>query len=118
METVRRIFAGMNGTYLVRAYVIGLLFLALMALGYFGSDADRAMPARMIAVGLINTLLFPFSKLIWDELKSFLLGQTVVVGNVGVVFLGKLFINALLWALAVFVAPLGVAYLWFRTREA
>ncbi len=55
--------------------------------------------------------------MVWDELRDFAMGNNLVFANGLLVLMGKLFINLVLWFLAVFIAPLGLLYLWFRTRD-
>jgi len=64
----------------------------------------------------VNTLVFPFAKIVWDALKGFVLGETIIVQSVAVMFVGKYMVNGILWTLAIFVAPIGVTYLLYKSR--
>jgi len=67
--------------------------------------------------GLICLALFPFSKLVYDELKRFVLGDNVFFLNALVMLIAKFIINFALFLCAWFVAPLGIAYLWYVSRS-
>jgi len=112
MNVLRRIFAGVHRPYLIRAYMIGFLFFALI-----GGMALNAKPANigLIVTSALSTLLFPFAKLVWDELRNLVLGNNMIIMPILVLFPLKLFVNAFLWGAAILVAPLGILYLWFRT---
>lgn len=114
MEFVRRIFGSVDRTYLVRAYVIGGAIFALHA-AFLSNNSNGMAPGMWVYMAL-STLLFPFSKLVWDELKTLLMGQNMVFMNALLLFFFKLIINVVLWAAAIIIAPLGILYLWARTR--
>jgi hypothetical protein len=80
--------------------------------------APHGPPALPFLVGfcLVNTLLFPFAKLVWNNVRDFILGDTVLISSAMFLFMGKFFINGTLWSLAIFIAPIGIGYLWFRNR--
>ncbi|MGU3575655.1 hypothetical protein ACLBWZ_08980 [Brucellaceae bacterium C25G] len=109
-----RIINGVERRYLIRAWLIGACFFALMAVVAFqGKNGVQIVPLLYFAV---CTLLFPFSKLVWDELKNLIMGQNIFFMNALILMVLKLFINALLWSFAPFVAVVGIGYIWFRTK--
>jgi len=117
MNFVRRIVGGVQPSYLVRAYLIGIVFFALTAGLTFKAGTRNGIPLGFVAFAALNTLLFPFAKLVWDELRNLVFGNNVIFVNALLLFAFKWIVNGLLWALAIFVAPVGILYLWFRTRH-
>ncbi len=117
MKYLRRIFGGFNTQYLVRSYVLSFVFFGLMIYAVV-INRPAASPVNWSGTTLlvISALLYPFSKLVYDELKAFLLGNNVFYLSAPIVIIAKLFINALLFAFAIFIAPLGVLYLHLRSR--
>jgi hypothetical protein len=118
MNFLRRIFGALRPGYLVRSYVIGLVLLGLM-IAFTTSVAAKdsgGSPVAMYVYFALCTLLFPFAKLTWDELRNLAFGENVVILNAALMLFLKFVINVLLWGFAVFVAPFGVLYLWFQTR--
>lgn len=110
-----RILNGVERTYLIRAWLIGACFFALMVVVAFQAKSGaQVAPLLYFAV---CTLLFPFSKLVWDELKNLILGQNLFLMNALILVVLKLFINALLWGFAPFVAVIGIGYIWYRTKS-
>lgn len=112
---LRRILSGVERSYLIRSWIIGICFLALML--FAASQGKNAIPITAIFYFIVSTILFPFSKLVWDELKLLMMGNNIIFMNILILYPLKLFINALLWGFAPFVAILGIGYIWFRTRN-
>ena len=91
---------------LMTVFTIGNLLTASNWLG--GRFADRSVDGTlMVMLASLAVLLI-----------AFLVGDTVVFMNAIVLLVGKLVVNLLLWSLGLFIAPIGMAYLWFRTRSA
>ncbi len=114
MNFVKRIFGAVDRGYLVRAYLIS----ATIMVGWIvWANANFRFPTTFDLFFIpAATLLFPFAKLAWDEIKNLVLGQTVIFFNAIFLYAAKIFINVLLWVFAPIVAPLGILYLAFRTR--
>lgn len=116
----KRIFGAVEPRYLTRAYLISLALL-IYAIWYFATQATLQPHQRgiMLAYAALSAILFPFAKLVWDEIRDTIMGNTVLSYDgwtVLVSFVAKIIINVLIWFCAIFIAPLGVLYLWFRTR--
>ena len=118
MDGLKRIFRGIDKQYMVRAYILGAIFYAIMLTFAFAGHKPAAQSAVLVVFGGICTLLFPFAKLVWDQLKTMALGQTVLILPIIFLYPAKILVNALLWSLALFIAPFGMAYIWFQTRAA
>jgi len=116
MQFLRRIFGSVDRAYLIRAYIISFAIFAFYA-AIFSRGTHTIYPSAW-AFLIVNTILFPFSKLVWDEIMSLLLGRNMFILPAIFLMFAKLIINVALWAGAIFVAPLGILWLWYRTREA
>ncbi|WP_449470169.1 hypothetical protein [Sphingobium chungangianum] len=115
MGFLTRTFGALDRSYLIRAYLIGLAIFAFY--GYFISHGAKSAPISVWVFFTISTLLFPFAKFVWDEIMSLVLGRNMVFMNALVLLVLKLFVNVFLWAAAILIAPLGILYLWIRTRN-
>ncbi len=117
---LKRIFGALQPTYLIRAYVISAVFMAMMVwLVLYPAKGepltiDRIAPLVIFGIG---ALLFPFSKLVWDEIKRVMMGGNVFILPVIILMPLKLIVNYALWCFSIFIAPLGIAYLWLRSRQ-
>ena len=115
MSIFSRIFGTVDRTYLIRAYCIGIAFFALMM--FFATRGTwHTSNYSGVAIYAVSTLLFPFSKLVWDTLFGAALGNNLIIMNALVLFLIKFFINGMLWGFAILIAPLGIGYLLYRSR--
>lgn len=117
MNFLGRIFGGVRTSYLIRAYLIGAIFFALMIAVSLSAETKNGTPYGAIAFAALSTVLFPFAKLVWDELRDLAFGNNMIFMNAILLFMLKWFVNAFLWTFAIFVAPVGILYLWFRTRQ-
>jgi len=113
----------MNNRYLIRAYMISAA-LFIYAVWYFSSQAGLQgyQKAIMYGYAALSAVLFPFAKLVWDEIRDTVLGNNTIVHfgwwAIGVNYMFKIFVNIILWFFAIGIAPLGILYLWVRNRSA
>ena len=120
MNFIKRIFGSVQPGYLIRAYVLSAAFMAFMTWMMLSLDGAKPMHDRAatLAVFGVGALLFPFSKLVWDEIKRVMMGETVFFMNAIVLMVLKVLVNFFLWGFSIFIAPVGILYLWFRSRNA
>ena len=116
-----RLFGGIDRTFLVRSYLIAAAFSAVYLYMYYGSETDSSVGgirvnAPLISFLIVNSLLFPFSKLLYNELRGFVFGDSLFIMPVIVLYPAKLIINTALFAFSMFLAPIGLLYVWWRTR--
>lgn len=117
MNIRSRIFGALRPAYMIRAYVIGFALFAFMAWvrSHGPSDASNYL---LIGYFLVCSLIFPFAKFVWDEVMALLMGRNFFIMPAIFLIPLKVLVNGLLWTMAIFVAPLGILYLWFRTGDA
>lgn len=121
MKAIAKMLGGIEQSYLIRAYLIGCVYAALVMFMVFGSGETTSStrePWGFVFFAVVNTALFPFAKLVWDQMRNLVLGNNVVWMNAFFLLIAKWIINGMIWTMAIFVAPLGLLYLWFRTRNA
>ncbi len=122
MNFVRSIFGAVDRRYLIRAYVISLALLAY-AIWAFSNQIglQNHQKALMIGYAILSAILFPFAKLVWDELRDMILGNSSIIHfgwwAIAINFMLKIMVNVVLWFFAIGIAPLGVLYLWLRNRN-
>ncbi|HEY9234781.1 MULTISPECIES: hypothetical protein [Phenylobacterium] len=119
MSFLQRIFGAIDRRFLARSYVISFAIAGLLMWVRSRSETGDVADATAFYVFVtLNAALFPFAKLVWNELRDFLMGDNFILANAILVFGAKFIVNVMLWGCALFIAPVGVAYLWFRTRSA
>lgn len=118
MQFAKRILGGVNPSFLARSYILGFALFGVMAWTMHQAEPNILRTIPKLALPLVCTLFYPFSKLVWNELRDFFMASNVIWMNAVVLFMLKATINVLLWALSPLIAPIGVLYLWYRTRPA
>lgn len=122
MTFIKSIFGFVSPQYLIRAYLISLVIAVIW---FFANQAALEQNSQKIlwyGYILVSALLFPFAKLVWDEVRDLIIGNNGItyfgLWAIGVNFMFKAIVNILLWALAIFIAPLGILYLWWKQSKA
>lgn len=112
MLFLRRTFGALKPAFLFRSYVISGIIFALIVMTVHP-------PVGATIVYVADAVLFPFSLFVWTELKAALSGDGAWILHgplIIVLYVAKFVVTVALWAFAIFVAPVGLLYLWFRTR--
>ncbi|WP_257971065.1 hypothetical protein, partial [Vibrio parahaemolyticus] len=106
-EFVKCTFGGLKTSYLVRQYIFG----ALIAAVFFSAATKNGQELSIatIAVFTVNTLLYPYSRFVYERIVEFVMGNNVFFVNAVLMLTVKAFTMVLCWAAAIFVAPLGLA---------
>lgn len=67
---------------------------------------------------LLNTFIYPYSRFAYEEIVGFILGDTVLFSNI-LLFMGiKIFTMFICWAFAIFIAPVGLLFIYLHQRKA
>ena len=106
----RKTFGGLNLAYYLRHLVFGVAFAALIV---FSIYSNRSIDFWTYLFIIVNTLLYPYSRFVYEQVMGFILGNTVFVFPIIILMMAKVFTMALCWFLAIFIAPLGLAYLYY-----
>ena len=73
-----------------------------------------AVLAFIVILLLINTFLYPYARYVYESLVGFIFGDAVVIGNLIFMFAIKVFAMSVCYCFALFIAPLGLIYLFFH----
>lgn len=112
MEFLKRMFLRLNGTYLIKNYIIGLV------LGFiFWNSNLGGNPLGTKLYVVVAVLLFPFSKLIFNDLRAVLLNGKVIMLPIIISVIVTLSINAILFCGTWIFSPLGFIYLYFFDKR-
>lgn len=114
MKTILgKTFGGLDKSYYFRQLFFGALLPAVIIFMATQSPTVKPMPVSAMFFFGLNTLLYPYAKFVWDSVKNFLMGNTVVTIALPWFLLIKLFTIVICWGLAIFIAPIGLAWLWW-----
>jgi len=111
---IAKTFGGLSASYYFRHLVFGAMFPIFMFL--ILHQSNRSLQISMVLMAIVNTLLYPYARFVYESIMDFILGKNVFFVNALLMLAMKLMTMLLCWAFAIFVAPVGLAYLYFRRR--
>lgn len=71
----------------------------------------------MIVLIVVNTPLYPYSRFVYESITKFIMGENVFFVNAFLMMLVKVMTMAICYMLAVFIAPVGLVYLYFHHNK-
>ncbi|MGR2738973.1 hypothetical protein ACUY1T_11050 [Billgrantia sp. Q4P2] len=108
-------FGGLSLRYFLRQLFFGIGMSALIVFAITQGDGQVRMDQLLLLT--VNALLYPYSRFIYEQAVGFLLGDNVFFVNAVMLLVVKIFTMTLCWSFAIFIAPLGLAYLFFYHRQ-
>jgi hypothetical protein len=116
-EIIKKTFGGLTPQYYFRQFAFGLIFPIFSIYASSQSPTPHGIQAGAIAFFIINTVLYPYSRFVYESVIEFIMGKNVFFVNALLLLIAKLFTMLLCWAGAIFIAPVGLIYLFFRSRK-
>lgn len=111
MNTIRNIFGQFNLSYLIKSYIISAI-MTYVCWNHVFVD-NPSFPKFLL---IINLLLFPFATIIYDTIVDLLSGGTVFILPIPILIFYKLFKILFLYMFAILLAPIGIIFLYIRSR--
>ncbi len=109
---IEKTFGGLSLPYYLRQFVFGA---AISAFTIFMSLRNPAgLSFSIVLISIISAGLYPYSRFVYESIVGFVLGENVFFVNAFVMLFTKIMTMVLCWAFAIFIAPLGLAYLYFH----
>lgn len=108
----RKTFGGLSAQYYFRQLFFGGLMLALGL--FMVLNGKGSMKLDVIAMLVLNTLLYPYARFVYESILGFVVGDNVFWVNPLLLLLVKLFTMILCWMFALFIAPVGLVYLYYH----
>lgn len=106
-------FGGLSKQYYFRQFFFGVLIVAFFIAFPF-SQTKHAIPLGLIIISIINTCLYPYSRFVYESITSFIMGNNVFFVNAVTMLITKIITMSLCWCFAIFIAPIGLAYLYYH----
>jgi len=66
----------------------------------------------------VNSLLYPYARFVYEGIVGFIMGDNVFVVNAFLMLFTKLITMSICWCMAIFIAPIGLLYLFIRHSRA
>lgn len=102
---------GLNKQYYFRQLFFGAIIGAVFLF------APSSFSLGQCLFIIVSTLLYPYSRFVYESLINFIVGNNIFIANAIFMLTVKLMTMVLCWAMAIFVAPLGLAYLFFNQSK-
>ena len=109
---LQKTFGGLSGQYYFRHFVFGLAIAAFVF--FMSTQGDETLSTGKIFFIAISTFLYPYSRFVYENIVGFIMGGNAFFGNALVFLVVKFFTMLLCWFFAVFIAPLGLGYLYYH----
>ena len=114
MSTViSKTLGGLDNQYYFRQLVFGLIFPVLFYFMFSQAKTDTGIPTSMIIFAVVSTLLYPYSRFVYEKIVGFIFGENVFFVNAIFLLVTKFITMYLCWGFAILIAPIGLAYLYY-----
>lgn len=111
MDFFRKTLGGLKASYYIRHFIFGAIISALFI--YISMQNLSAMKVGNVILFVINALLYPYARFVYERVISFIMGENVFLINAIVLLLAKVITMCLCWTFSIFIAPIGLAYLYY-----
>lgn len=112
----RKSFGGLDRAYYFRHLFFGAIICAIFVAMI--KNTYSAQNSFIIIFIAINTLLYPYSRFVYESVINFILGENVFFVNAILLLFVKFMMMFLCWGFAIFIAPLGLIYLlYYHTKN-
>lgn len=110
---IQKTFGGLTKEYYVRHFIFGLIFTGFFVFMQITNPKELSEAIPLFLIVAINTFLYPYARYVYESVIGFIMGDNLFITAALPAMMFKLIMMALCWALAIFIAPLGLAYLYF-----
>ncbi|WP_445946302.1 hypothetical protein [Shewanella sp.] len=112
-QILLKTFGGLSKECYFRHLFFGMLFPVMLYLFLSSSSKPVDTPVMLIFFIIVNTLLYPYARFVYEKVIGFILGENVFFVNGLFLLLAKCFTMSICWAMAIFIAPVGLGYLYY-----
>ncbi|MFT5758514.1 MAG: hypothetical protein ACI9LM_003256 [Alteromonadaceae bacterium] len=112
-QILSKTFGGLSKEYYFRQFFFALLFPVFFYFVATSSSKEMTTPYIIVAMFSVNTLLYPYSRFVYEKVVGFVLGENTFFVNALLMLVVKAFTMTICWTMALFIAPVGLVYLYF-----
>jgi hypothetical protein len=107
-------FGGLTKQYYFRQLFFGALLAALFVALSMQSPNAGGVRIGLFVFAALSTLLYPYARFVYESIVHFIMGENVFFVNAVLMMFVKSFTMLLCWSAAIFIAPIGLAYLYYH----
>ncbi len=110
-------FGGLSREYYFREFVFGLIFVVLFFYPYYAKGMTIP-PIGVILTAILSQILYPYSRFVYHSVMDFIFGNNMFIVNAFLMLILKFLMMMICWFFAIFIAPIGLLYLYYHhTKE-
>jgi hypothetical protein len=109
---IAKTFGGLSTKYYFRQFVFGAAITAIVF--FMASQGTQPIKISMLLFMAVSTILYPYSRFVYESIVGFIMGQNVFVLPAFILLVTKFITMIICWTFSLFVAPIGLAYLYFH----
>lgn len=115
---IHKTFGGLSRPYYFRQLFFGSLMSAFVYI--MVSRTPDATSPMFYAFIVLSAFIYPYARFVYESVVGFIMGENVFYLNAFVAMAFKVVTIAMCWGCAIFIAPIGLLYLYFyhSRREA
>lgn len=113
-EIFSKTFGGLTPSYYFRNLFFGaIIFIVVFSILSNSKEETLTLGIGNLSFLIISTLLYPYSRFVYESIANFIMGNNTFIVNIGFMFMVKFITIIICWAMAIFIAPIGLLYLYF-----
>ncbi|KIS45941.1 hypothetical protein [Kosakonia radicincitans] len=116
MSIFSKTLGGLNPSYYFRHLFFGALISALFI--SITINNPHGIKIENIIFFIINAMLYPYARFVYEQIIGFIMGENIFFINTMVMLTAKVITMVLCWIFSIFIAPLGLVYLYFHHSKA
>lgn len=106
-------FGGLSKEYYLRHLFFSTIISSLIIYSSITHHNNMTNNIIMIIVNIILALLYPYSRFVYESVVNFIIGDNSFILPIFVVLITKLFTMVICYACSIFIAPIGLIFLYF-----
>lgn len=112
MNFIAKTFGGLSLQYYIRHFLFGCIFYGLILYMLF-SKGFQAGDIMTVIIFTVMQFLYLYSRFVYESVVDYVLGDNLFMFPAPIYLFFKLMTMMLCWVFAVFIAPIGLAYLYY-----
>lgn len=113
LNFIQKTFGGLSLSYYIRQFLFALLITAFLVFTLKHPETGE-WKLEMIPFILICQFLYPYARFVYESIIGYILGDNVFFVNAILMLVTKLIMMFACYMFAIFIAPLGLLYLYFH----
>lgn len=105
---------GLGKRYFFRHFFFGFLMFILIMLSVIYTNEFKNTEFSIVVISIISTFLYPYSRFVYESVVNFIRGNNVIYVSFLYLLLGKFITISMCWTFSIFLAPIGLVYLYFH----